>query len=209
MNMGLLNSVYGFINFVVGQQQPPQPQQQQRQTARPLPPVPKRQSPRLVKTKTDSMSHTPPVKEQRPPSQGPRIEKTVSFKESPEKETTPEDINTQINHIKSIQKKIQDKFKSDLCLRLSQAKRKGLVNALPDTTVVNRKSFITDKEFNMLCHLCNRYKHDLNKKFKNDQGVKDLIEKIQSNDRSICLEDLSRLVNHLFHYLNSEKLTKS
>jgi hypothetical protein len=153
------------------------------------------------------MSHTPPVKEQRPPSQGPRIKKKVSFQESPEKETTPEDINTQINHIKSIQKKIQDKFKSDLCLRLSQAKCKGLVNTLPDTTVVNREDFITNKEFNMLCHLCKRYEPDLNEKFKNDQGVKDLIGKIQSNNRSVCLEDLSKLVNQLFQNLNNERLT--
>jgi len=168
----------------------------------------RRPSPRLVKNKQNSSSHTPPVQERRSPRLVPGIKKKVRFEESPKK-TTPKDITAQINDIKSILKKIQDKFKSDSRLRLDQARRMRLVNTPPDKTVVNRKSFITDKEFNMLCHLCNRYKHDLNKKFKNDQGVKDLIEKIQSNDRSICLEDLSRLVNHLFQVLNSEKLTKS
>ena len=195
MNMNLLSRFADLFGFG----SPPPPPQQQQQQQRQL----KRRSPRLVKTKPDSSSHTPPVQTRR----SSRIKKTVRFKKSPKKETTPEDITTQINHIKSIQNKIYDKFDSDRSSRLSQAKRTHLVNTLPDRTVVNCIGFITKKEFNMLHDLCNHL--DLNKNFNNDQGVKDLIEKIQSKKTSVCLEDLSKLVNQLFQDLNFEKLTKS
>jgi hypothetical protein len=204
--MAFLPSLLGWTGFFQSPQASPPKVER-----RPLPTPPKssvspRRSPRSEKDGLLLKSMSPKQTENN------IGKKRVTFRKLSVSPTKPsqrfKNIDNQISIIRDIIEKIDKKSRSDRSLRIETSRECKRAITPPDKTMVNKR-FITVQEFNMLDKLCHDYNSDLNKKFINDQGVKDLIKKIQSKNTRVCLEDLDRLVNHLFHFLNQKKLNKS